>query len=162
MDDKICEHLASLTKDASLVLLFYPVKNEPNLLSLAKNLLTAGVSVAFPISIKDTTTLDFRKISSLDELKEGAYGIPEPPANKPNRIALEGAICITPALAVDMRGFRLGYGKGYYDRFFKNNPSVRKIGVAYQSFIARSLPFDEHDIPLDLIITEKGAIVPNG
>ena len=160
-DTQICEQLASLVADAPLVLLFYPVKNEPDLRPLAEHLLSLGTQVAFPISIKESLTLDFRLISSLNELKRGAYGIPEPAASCPSPADLAGAVCITPALALDMHGYRLGYGKGYYDRFLQSHPNVHSIGVAYRDFIAKELPHNEHDIPLDLIITEKGAIVPN-
>jgi len=61
-------------------------------------------------------------------------------------------IVVVPAVAFDLQGHRLGYGKGYYDRFLKKTKAV-KVGVAYDFQIVEKLPAEQHDIPVDLIIT---------
>jgi 5-formyltetrahydrofolate cyclo-ligase len=113
-------------------------------------------SIAFPISLTDSLTLDFRTVSSLDELESGAYGIKEPREDSPKAILSERTLCVVPALAFDKQGFRLGYGKGYYDRFLKNFQGV-SIGLCKDDFLADSLPTDKNDIPVDILITDTGA-----
>lgn len=156
LDARIAEHLEELVSAFDTVLLFSAVRGEICLDALAEKLLDMGKTVAFPISHTEDTRLEFKVISSLRELSAGAYGIPEPPKDNPTVGMLESAVCITPALAIDERGYRLGYGKGYYDRFLKSNP-CRRVGVVYEEFFTPSLPHTEQDIPVDVIVTEKGA-----
>jgi 5-formyltetrahydrofolate cyclo-ligase len=66
---------------------------------------------------------------------------------------------LVPGVAFDKRGYRVGYGGGYYDRFFnKLEKSVIKIGLCYEMQILTEVPTDNYDIPIDYIITEKGLI----
>ena len=153
----LCEKILDLAEfsRADVVLLYYPTKNEPSLLSVAKAALKENKRVAFPISITKTCTLEFREISSLEELASGAYGIPEPPfdANIPN--LTEKSLCIVPALAFDKNGFRIGYGKGYYDRFLSHFNGI-SVGAVFDSHICDSLPTESTDLPVNIIITETG------
>ena len=74
--------------------------------------------------------------------------------------AFEGEIdvAIVPLLAADKQGRRLGYGGGYYDRFFENRKGILKIGYAFDFQIVQSVPTEETDIPLDIIVTDKQII----
>ena len=128
--------------------------------------------VACPISNAEDNTMSFAAISSRDELIAGEYDILEPPkANslwngsgflsigdsfRDNKQKL--AICIVPCLAYDAYGYRIGYGKGYYDRFLSTFEGT-KIGLCYSSFKAQQLPRGKYDVKLDVIITEKGVTV---
>lgn len=67
-------------------------------------------------------------------------------------------IIITPLLAVDRQGYRLGYGKGYYDRYFAAHLQVTRIGVGFCIQHADILPYEAHDIPLHSWVNEKGII----
>jgi 5-formyltetrahydrofolate cyclo-ligase len=140
--------------------MFYPVKGEPNILPFAEKLLKSGVHVAFPISLTDTYELDFRYVNSLEEMVDGAYGIPEPKRDAPRFDANGKCVCLVPALAFDRHGMRIGYGKGFYDRFLAKH-NVIKVGVCYEKFICDVLPTDKNDICVDTIITEKGVILPD-
>lgn len=84
-------------------------------------------------------------------MKKGAYGIYEPTGEK-----YKGAIDLTvvPLLAVNERGFRIGYGGGYYDRYLKNNDTL-KVGLGYY-FQFTGFDGEEYDIPLDEFICERG------
>ena len=144
-------------RSADTVLLFYPSRNEPDLLPLAQIALDMGKSVAFPISLTSTCTLAFRCVSSLDELSRGTYGIYEPSIDAPAPLLSEKTLCVVPALAFDGSGYRLGYGKGYYDRFLADFNGI-SVGAAYDGFLCPSLPTDRTDIPVDIIITETGVI----
>lgn len=85
-------------------------------------------------------------------LKKGAFGIEEPEGQ-----AFKGDIEVTliPLLAVNERGFRIGYGKGYYDRFLRDNPSTLKVGLGY-AFQREQFKEDEWDIRLDAFLCERG------
>ncbi|MDR3253687.1 MAG: 5-formyltetrahydrofolate cyclo-ligase, partial [Endomicrobium sp.] len=67
-------------------------------------------------------------------------------------------LIFVPGLAFDVLGYRMGYGKGYYDRWLKNLPSEKIVGLAYDFQIADKLPSEKYDIPVGLIITEKRVI----
>ena len=60
-----------------------------------------------------------------------------------------------PGIAFDARGYRTGYGKGYYDRWLKSVPLEKTVGLAYDFQITDKLPTEEYDIPVGVIITEK-------
>ncbi len=66
---------------------------------------------------------------------------------------------ITPALAVDKKGVRLGYGGGYYDTFFAKYPSIKKIAVMHHSFAVESLPSEQHDIMMDMLVTDREVLI---
>ena len=73
-------------------------------------------------------------------------------------INIDDFICITPLLGVDIYGNRIGFGKGYYDKFLKDKNAI-KIGICYDfQIINNIIPFYGHDIPLDIIISEKRII----
>ena len=160
LDAALCDSLRLIAHKADVWLLFYPIKNEPDLLAFAEYLLSVGKQVAFPISLTDTCRLDFRLVDSLSQMKVGAYGIPEPPQCCRKVENFDGAMCIVPALSYDTRGFRIGYGKGYYDRFLSKHKPMT-VGICYGSLICDRLPTDKNDVPVDMIITESGVTVPN-
>ena len=158
----ICNSLLPviLHVDADDVLLFSPIGNEPDLLPLAQELLHRGKRVYFPISQVQTCMLDFRAVTSLDELCIGTYKIKEPPHNNPPFENRANAVCVVPALSYDTRCMRIGYGKGYYDRFLQSFKGI-SLGVAFSSLLSQFIPTDKYDIPVDAVITEEGVTVVN-
>ncbi|MDR3232870.1 MAG: 5-formyltetrahydrofolate cyclo-ligase [Planctomycetaceae bacterium] len=104
------------------------------------------------------------RIESGDELEAGTFGIlePKPPVyrDRSRQIALDDIdVVLVPGLAFDRSGSRLGRGKGYYDRFLKKlKPSALKIGLAFECQIFDEIPADGSDVPLDLVITERGRV----
>lgn len=161
LDLNICANLSKLPiiKSADTVLVFYPVKNEPDIRPFIKNLYEMGKQVAFPVSNSDYT-LTFKYVESLDDMVNGAYNIPEPSADAKIAEDLSNCVCIVPALVFDRYGYRIGYGKGYYDRFLKNFKG-RSIGIAYDNFVVDALPYEPTDMTVDMIITERGIILPD-
>ena len=142
------------------ILLFSPVRGEPDLLPLVSLALKDGKKVGFPISHPEDRTMTFYAIKDLSELSIGTYGIPEPPAHGEILNHRSDALCLVPALAFDRLGYRLGYGGGYYDKFLKRFNGVT-LGVTYDSLIADTLPTGVYDVPVDIIITERRSIIPN-
>lgn len=155
----LCNGIRALQeyKGADTILLYFPTRSEPDISSLALAAWNDGKQVAFPISQTDALRLDFRLISSLDELYTGTYGIREPRADAPLALFTERTLCIVPALAIDEDGYRLGYGKGYYDRFLSSFPGSSAVAI-HSSLICERLPRNDTDIPIHTIITETGAI----
>ena len=139
---------------ADIVLLYYPTKNEISPLPLFEICLKMGKTVAFPVCQKESTTLMFKKVTSLDMLSPSSFGIFEPNEECEIIIPTEKTICITPALLFSKKGHRLGYGKGYYDRFLKDFNGI-SVGFSYSDCVLDFIPHDAHDIPLDMIITES-------
>ncbi len=148
--NRITQKLLSLPeiKVSKYILLYYPHKNEVNTLPVIQKLLKEGKSVLLPkVQGKDIIPI---KINNLFQLKKGYAGIKEPEgeAVSPEKID----VVIVPGVAFDRKGHRLGYGKGYYDRFLLKT-KAKKIGLAYDFQIVQEIPAEEHDVPLDLIIT---------
>ena len=113
-----------------------------------------GKRVAVPRCVPDTRNMEFYYIDSTDELSPGMFGVLEPQPI-PERLykESEGGLCIVPAFSYDWRGYRLGYGKGYYDRFlsrFEGN----MVGICYSECVQRSLPHGRFDRPVELLVTE--------
>ena len=161
-DDAMIKSLTEMFcyKTADTILLYYPVKNEIDILKLAEQALADKKRIAFPRCDKDTGKMTFHAVTSLSELTEGAYGIPEPRATAQAIGNSCAALCIVPALAADKDGFRLGYGGGYYDRFLEGFDGITAT-LVYDSLMFDEIPADEHDMTVDIVITEKEVIYPD-
>ena len=109
------------------------------------------------LPVLDGDDLSFRRPHHPDALETNRFGIAEPRVGDStpwNEDAPTLVVC--PAVAVDWRGGRLGMGKSFYDRFFKDHPACVRIGVAFAVQVATDpLPAEEWDQPLDWIITEQ-------
>ena len=147
-------------RNADTVLIYHSIKSEVETLRFAQKALEDGKRVAFP-KCGDNREMFFGYISSLNELTPGKFHIPEPDANSERYdFSNTNAICIVPALAFDKKGFRIGYGGGYYDNFLKNFKGS-KIGVAFYQFIVENIPHSKYDNSVDVIITERKVFSTN-
>lgn len=171
-DDKIANILlGSISyRFCDIMLTYSSTKSEISTDKIIDKALENNKIVACPISNAADNTMSFAIINSRSELTPGEYNIPEPP--KDNRNWLEClssfensnekrkflAICVIPCLSYDSYGYRIGYGKGYYDRFLSSFDGT-KIGLCYSDFKTDRLPRGKYDIKLDVIITEKGVMV---
>lgn len=123
-----------------------------------------NISVYAPRCYKNDSSMRFFAINNVQDLIHGQYkGILEP-IEDPNSelINFDNCLCIVPALAFDINGYRLGWGGGYYDRFLKSNKNIFKVGLAYNSCIAKSIPIDIYDISVDLVVTENNILLCGG
>ena len=91
----------------------------------------------------------------LEELESGSFGVREPSLAAPQyNMDLDGqALCLVPGLCFDNKGYRLGYGKGYYDRFLARFRGVT-LGLCYNDFLQDCLPVGDYDLPVQQIATE--------
>jgi 5-formyltetrahydrofolate cyclo-ligase len=153
---QIVEKLKTLLPPEANVLMFYaPFKGEVDLLSLAKWCLKLGKRVVFPRVLgKEIVPLE---VFSLKELSPGHCSILEPPY-EPSRVVREVDIVFVPGIAFDRNCFRIGYGGGFYDRFLARWQIEAKIGICFDFQVVERIPVDSHDIPVDLVVTEKREI----
>jgi 5-formyltetrahydrofolate cyclo-ligase len=151
-----CERICA-TKEfmlAKTVLLYYPIKNEISPLYLIEIAQDLGKTVAFPVCNRDDGTLTFKAVTDVSELTGTSLGLFEPSISFEEVRINKDTVCIVPALLFSKEGHRLGYGMGYYDRFLDNFEGT-SIGLSYSSLLCDALPHAEHDIPLNMIITES-------
>ncbi len=155
-DDTLCRTIAALPcfQNADTVFFYAPLGSEPNLLPLAELCFRQGKGVAFPVSHTKNHTLSFHTVSSLDELTPSTYGIREPARSLPICRGTSRSLCLVPGLAFDQYGTRLGYGKGYYDRFLADFPGI-SLGAVYHSNLTEALPCCPHDRKVSIITTEQ-------
>ncbi len=100
-------------------------------------------------------------LSGFSELETGHYGIREPKAEQVRAVPAEEIDAVlVPAVAFDRRGYRVGYGGGYYDRFLPKAPKAVRIGAAFACQMVDRIPAGPHDIPVDRIVTEEGILFP--
>lgn len=159
LDSRICKQLRSLAsfRFAEVILAYHPLDDEIDIRPLLRDAFQSGKKIAFP-RCGEGGVMDFYYVSSLDELEPGKFGIMEPThsCEKYERSCQTPALMLIPALVYDNLGFRLGYGRGYYDRYVSSYRGI-KAGLCYHSFLrATPLPCGRFDFAVDYIVTEKG------
>jgi 5-formyltetrahydrofolate cyclo-ligase len=135
---------------------FWPIRDEIDIRRLLVELHDEGMQCALPVVRARGEPLVFRRWRPGDVLEQGGFGLSEPPRSAPE---LTPRIVLTPLLAVDSRGNRLGYGGGYYDRTLRDLRArlpVVAVGVAFEAQRIGDVPHDGRDEPLDWLVTEKG------
>lgn len=126
---------------------------------ITSHALTNGKTVLAPRVVKGTRSMDFCRISSFDDLESGYFGIYEPKIGCPVTSCFDNNdLCLVPALAYDSDGYRLGYGKGFYDVFLKRFTGI-KMGLCYSSCIRQTVFRDSFDVPVDILITDKNKTI---
>ncbi len=162
-DEAICSYAINMAafRYAECVLMYAPTKYEIDVMPIAEEAMRKGKKVFFPKCNKETKTMTYRLVSSLDELIPDVYGIDAPPetatAYDPNDKAT--TLCLIPGLTYDKSGYRVGYGGGYYDRFLADFKGC-KAGVIYNDFIISSVPRGHFDYKVDIMLTEKNVRIP--
>lgn len=161
MDASICQRLASLlsVRYADEILSFSPLAGEIDVTAFNDAMLKSGKAFYLPRCVKGTSEMNFHLVGSYSELENGSFSIKEPSADAPlwENVVGRNAVCIIPAMSYDCQGYRLGYGKGYYDRHLSSKRTL-KIGVCYTDFISEEIPRGKFDLSVDIIVTEKGII----
>ena len=149
--------LESDFKGANIFLCFYPFGSEIDLIHLYEKLLESGKSLYFPITNAKDKNLEFRRVFDLNkDFTKGFKGIMEPDASlEILKESSQKVIVITPGLAFDRNMNRIGYGGGFYDRFFEKHPDFIRIAPVFDNQIEDNIPVNSHDLPMDYIITEN-------
>ncbi len=169
-------HLVTWSRflEAGSICFYYPLGNEVDLLSSANLALSMGKEVYFPRT--EGSRMEFYRVTDLEHFQEGAFHVMEPEGSlrltpeewrkepffqsgrcrREDGISRTGVLILAPGVAFDRQKQRLGYGKGYYDRYLTEISGAVTAGIAYGCQIAEKLPAEERDIPMDYMITEAG------
>jgi len=141
---------------------YLPIRDEIDVGPLLRRLRARGHDVVLPVVVEPGVPLVFRRWQEDAPLAEGPFGTRQPAAGAPEMLP---EVVILPMLAFDRRGYRLGYGGGYYDRtlaLLRRRRPVIAVGVAYAAQEVPAVPRGPHDQALDWIVTEREAIEPEG
>jgi 5-formyltetrahydrofolate cyclo-ligase len=152
--------LDALPAAPGLVSVFMSIGDEIDTAPLIAGLSARGLALALPCIAARGRPLVFRRWMPGDPLDAKVWGIREPPASAP---AASPDTLVCPLVAFDRRGGRVGHGAGYYDMSLaalRAQKSVVAIGYAFACQEAAEVPLEEHDEPLDLIVTEHEVIAP--
>lgn len=145
---------------ADVVLLFAPFRNEVDTAKIFESAIALGKKVYYPKVLGKE--MEFYRVESEEDFEDGRWGIREPKVAEARKFIpkMEEYICvIMPGAVFDKRGNRIGYGGGYYDKFLKRieTYSVYKVGIGFDCQVTEveDFPKEEHDVTLDMLITEK-------
>lgn len=144
--------------EADNILLYADHHNEVMTRGIFEDALMRNKRVYFPKSDSYTNTMVFYRTTSETQLEKGFMGILEPKENIQLRyrfFANEDTLVILPGVAFDTAGFRIGYGKGYYDKFLSSKRQLSTMALAFACQIVEELPREAHDIKMDKIVTEE-------
>lgn len=161
LDDLITQKLVATSEyaEATTVLTYVSVSSEVSTRMFIECALRDGKTVAVPRCLPGHC-LEFVAIVSLEQLVAAPFNLLEPAKELPalTEDQKNNSICIVPALLVDTKRYRLGYGAGFYDRFLSMYPG-KKICLAYQQNLSRTmLPHTAFDVAVDLVITESDVL----
>ncbi len=148
-------------RSAKTVMIFLDFRGEVLTRPIINALLDAGKTVALPVVNFDTMELILVRIDSLDNLVECKYGIMEPVVTEDNTMEPdEFDLILAPGAVFDPRGYRIGYGGGFYDKMLsKLTTPTQVIGLAFSEQMIDEVPHESFDQPLDAIVTDEGVII---
>ena len=142
-------------KEAGKILFYVGVKTEVRTKQMILDALALGKIVCVPKSDFEKKIMNAVQIKNLNDLEETQFGLLEPKRGK-EVPAEELDLIIVPGVAFDLRGTRLGYGGGFFDKFLrKTSRNAVKIGLAFECNLEESLPVTSHDEKMNKIITEE-------
>jgi 5-formyltetrahydrofolate cyclo-ligase len=139
--------------EAKTVAVYYSTGSEVKTGRIIQEMLAAGKTVALPrVDGKDIV---FCTVNGSEDLEKGEFDIMEPKTTCP--IIKEFDVILVPAIAMTQDGQRLGYGRGFYDRFLSHTHAVT-IALTYSKLIVKNIPKTDGDVPIQWIVTEDGVI----
>lgn len=152
-------------ENAPLICGYMSMRSEPDMMPIWKRTIAEGKTYALPVTVTGAREgqMIFRHLSGFrpDTLISARFGLFEP-SEECSALTLrdfEGALILVPGLAFDDRGFRIGYGGGYYDRFLAELTQAHipftAVGLAFAACRPTNLPRESHDIPVDYVIDER-------
>ncbi len=153
---KITEQLlhSSLYEKSEYICVYDAFRNEVDCRYIIKQAFQDGKSVYLPVTNDETKTMEFYRITESTSYTEGNYGIREPKLDENSEKLQHNAVILMPGLAFDRNKHRLGYGGGYYDKYLSLHQQHITVALCYDFQIVSALPYEEHDILPDYIVTE--------
>jgi 5-formyltetrahydrofolate cyclo-ligase len=154
------QNLLALTEysRAGCIALYAAVHNEIDTALIVEIAFAAGKRVLYPAVCGHHMVL--RRVEALEQLTRGCFGILEPCSTGVDHQADEADLIVVPGVAFDRSGHRVGYGKGYYDRFLQHpERTATLVGLCHDfQLIDGDIPADPHDIRMEIVVTERRTI----
>ncbi|WZL72156.1 5-formyltetrahydrofolate cyclo-ligase [Clostridiaceae bacterium 35-E11] len=150
-----------LYKTAENIMVYIDFRNEVKTDSIIADLISSNKKVIIPICVPKTKDLILSQLlDPSKELEKSTFGVLEPKKEYIRKVDPASIdLVIVPGVAFDRQGYRIGYGAGYYDRFFEKLPKpVPSIAIAFDLQMIPKVPADDFDYPVDYIITETETI----
>jgi len=146
-------------KESKNIMIYVSYRSEVSTNKLIISLLNNNKRIFAPYCIKDEKRMEVVEIENPDQdLEKGAYGIKEPAKRiRNNKVDPKNLdIVVVPAVAFSKSGYRVGYGGGYYDRFLERlaNKTI-SIGINYEEMLFDKVPKEDHDLAVDMVVTDK-------
>ena len=153
--DLVDHHVLAGLPAGSVVAIYHPKRSEVDTAPIAERARARGIAVAFPRVEPGRRALGFHRVEAA-ELVAGIYGLREPRADAPAVALTDLAAIIVPGVAFDAAGNRIGWGRGHYDATLIDARSIPSIGIAFACQLVASVPVDDADVPVHLVVTEAG------
>ena len=161
-DDVIKTRLFNLEEfiDAKSVLMYISFRTEVDTIGQLEGIFCLGKKLLVPLVDSRQKTLTLYEIRETSELVPGYMGILEPKAAEDRKVELKDIdIIVVPGTGFDIKGNRLGYGGGYYDRLLANTKNhIPTIALAFEEQIVDDIPAESHDMKVDIIVTDERVI----
>lgn len=150
-------------KNANVIFVFVSFKSEVDTHPIIEHALKNFKTIYVPKIQSKEKGMEIFKISSLEDLKTGYFDILEPKESCPVADSNNIDLILMPGVAFDLKGGRVGYGKGFYDVFLSRmSKKVNKIALAYDFQIVDKVPMDQFDVKIDGIVTNEGIVYIGG
>lgn len=146
---RIADKFLEMYGDKDRFLLYLNFRNEVSTAYIRETLFKAGKEIFLPVV--EGGIFKTGRYTGEAELKSGAFGIKEPAGAE--KVSFIDVIAV-PGVAFDKNGNRIGFGRGYYDRFLSDNRYGQAAGLAYDFQVTEDITPDQHDVPLDVLITD--------
>lgn len=143
--------------ECDTVLVFISTQIEVDTSPILAAALADGKIIGAPRCESGENVMDFFRIGCMGDLELGAFNILEPKQSCSKIESFSTAICIVPGLAYDVSGHRIGFGRGYYDRFLSNFDGV-SCGICFDEFTVDNIPVEPTDIPVNMLVTQTKTI----
>lgn len=159
LSKKIAERLLRSDEyaECDAVLVFISNRIEVDTAPIILAALEDGKTVGAPRCESGENLMDFYRISGIGDLESGAFDILEPKQGCSPIESFSKAMCIVPGLAYDTNGHRIGFGRGYYDRFLSRFDGI-SCGICFDEFIVDDIPVEPTDIPVNMLVTQSKII----
>lgn len=156
LDGKIADNVRRLKeyRPAHTILIYMSTPIEVDTVKIIKNAWADGKKVAVPRCIPESRDMEFHYIENLECLVPGTFGVLEPDASLPIVTDFSGCLMIVPGMQFDMKGYRIGYGKGYYDRYMVRFTG-RSAGICYSDGLKPFMYHGRYDQAVDIVVTDR-------
>lgn len=156
LDKAVADNVRRLKeyRPAKTILIYMSTPIEVDTIGIIKNAWADGKRVAVPRCIPNTRDMEFHYIDNLDCLSVGTFSVLEPNPSLPTVTDFSGCLMIVPGMHFDMKGYRIGYGKGYYDRYMVRFTGI-SAGICYSGELKPFLYHGRYDRHVDIVVTDK-------